>query len=160
MLSGCGAGDPPAPITAVPIAPKVEVSEDPVVQPQQPPDIDLRPLPTPAEVMAAAPGGRQDPFQPLPLVAIGASADGAGDAGIAAPGALLLTGVIEVGGIPRALVRVNDNTSVLCLGSGGRCDGDADALLPEGWSVIAIDIAAACVQLSLEGDAQDPVCIV
>jgi len=158
MLTGCGSAEPPEPITAVPSALEPVVVAEPPVEPTQTPEIDLRPLPTPEEVIAAAPGGRQDPFQPLPLVAVGAN----GQAGVAigSPTTLLLTGVIDVGGVPRALVRLLDNTSVLCLGSGGRCDADGEALLPEGWAVVAIDIEGGCVTLALEGEAQDPVCMV
>ena len=73
--------------------------------------------------------------------------------------ALVLTGVMAVGGAPRAFVRLQSSTSVLCLGFGGRCEGEVDALLPEGWSVVAIDLEAGCVQLSLDNEVQEPVCM-
>ena len=168
FVSGCGAGDPPEPITAAPAAPpqaaapvEPEPSEEPA--PAAIPEIVLKPLPTPEQVIAAAPGGRQDPFQPLPLIAEGLSAggsDGAVEGTLPSTGALVLTGVIAVGGSPRALVRLGDGNGVLCLGEGGRCESDAQSLLPTGWSVVAIDLDRACVQLSLDGEAQDPVCIV
>ena len=37
--------------------------------------------------------------------------------------------------------------------------GEVDALLPEGWSVVAIDLEAGCVQLSLDNEVQEPVCM-
>ena len=168
-VTGCGAGDPPEPITAAPaaappqaaapVAPQAAAAPEPAAIPE----IMLKPLPTPEQVIAAAPGGRQDPFQPLPLIAEGLSAggsDGAAEGTLPSTGALVLTGVIAVGGSPRALVRLGNGNGVLCLGEGGWCEGDAQSLLPKDWSVVAIDLDRACVQLSLDGEAQDPVCIV
>lgn len=64
--------------------------------------------------------------------------------------ALVLTGVMAVGGAPRAFVRLQSSTSILCLGFGGRCEGEVDALLPEGWSVVVIDLEAGlCSCLSI-----------
>ena len=169
LVSGCGSGDPPEPITAAPAAPPPQaaapVEPDPSAEPEPAavPEIVLKPLPTPEQVIAAAPGGRQDPFQPLPLIAESLSAgvsDGAVEGTLPSTGALVLTGVIAVGGSPRALVRLGDGNGVLCLGEGGRCESDAQSLLPTGWSVVAIDLDRACVQLSLDGESQDPVCIV
>ena len=160
-VAGCGTDDAAELITSVPPAAEPELAVEPSSEPQDPPQIGLRPLPTPAEVIAAAPGGRPDPFQPLPLVAATglASVDGEAMPAVNPSNALVLTGVIAVGEDPRALVRLQNSTSVLCLGSGGRCDGEVDALLPEGWSVVAIDLEAGCVQLSLDDDVQDPVCM-
>ena len=169
FVCGCGAGDPPEPITAAPAAappqaaPPVEPEPSEEPAPAATPEIVLKPLPTAEQVIASAPGGRQDPFQPFPLIAEGLSAggsDGVAEGTLPSTGALVLTGVIAVGGSPRALVRLGDGNGVLCLGEGGRCEGDAQSLLPTGWSVVAIDLDRACVQLSLDGEAQDPVCIV
>ena len=164
-VTGCGAGDPPEPITAAPAAAPPQaaapVTPQPAAAPEPAaiPEIVLKPLPTPEQVIAAAPGGRQDPFQPLPLIAEGLSIDGEGAQQGTPSGALVLTGVIAVGGSPRALVRLDSGNGVLCLGEGGWCEGDAQSLLPKDWSVVAIDLDRACVQLSLDGEAQDPVCI-
>ena len=68
-VSGCGVDDSTELITAVPRAPALVLAVEPSLELKTPPQIGLRPLPTPAEVIAAAPGGRPDSFQPLPLVA-------------------------------------------------------------------------------------------
>ena len=81
---------------------------EPSLELKTPPQIGLRPLPTPAEVIAAALVGRPDSFQPLPLVAAPgvASVDGEDTPVMNPSNALVLTGVMAVGGAPWALVRL------------------------------------------------------
>ena len=108
------------------MAPKPAAGPEPAAIPE----IVLKPLPTPEQVIAASPGGREDPFQPLPLMTEGLSSGSQGASQGTSSGAPVLTGVIAVGGSPRALVRLGNGNGVLCLGEGGRCQGDAqvDAL--------------------------------
>ena len=166
----CGA-DPPAPQES-----SAEASPDAVSKaPEQradidrlegiaPPDLGLTPLPTVDQVQRASPGGRGDPFAPLPGAAQGPSADpGLGDDGRESepdPGSgITLTGVLRVGEQQRAFARTASSSGVLCISSDGRCAGDSVQLLPQGWSVLAIDVQRGCIRLADNGKAQDPICI-
>ena len=147
-----------------------EVEQELAADQMAPPELGLTPLPTVEQVREAAPGGRQDPFAPLP----GATAGSTTPAGnpeegsaadpdsepVADPGSgITVTGVLLVGGQSRALVSTGDLSGVLCVSPDGRCSGDSAVLLPPGWSVLAIDVPSGCVRLAQNGTPQDPLCI-
>ena len=48
---------------------------------------------------------------------------------------------------------------VLCIGREGRCEGDVGSLLPQGWSVLAIDVQRGCIRLARSGEPQAPLCM-
>ncbi|MAR05910.1 MAG: hypothetical protein CL862_02240 [Cyanobium sp. NAT70] len=132
------------------------------------PDLGLTPLPTAQQVKAAAPGGRADPFAPLPQVIAQRNSDAtnpmnpdAGDTdGQADLGAgLKLTGVIRVGGQQRAFVRTDRASGVVCVGPQGRCGVETPLLLPAGWSVLTIDVQRGCIRLEQNGKPQEAVCM-
>ena len=177
VLSGCGGSSTDPSSLVPPTAPIRSTAEstEPINR-SAPPDIGLTPLPTAQQVQQAAPGGRRDPFQPLPVTTKAKSAaapsEGSGGATVDQqpqqdgsdpapnPGSgLELTGVLLVGGESRALVRNGRASGVLCVSSDGRCDGDRQSLLPAGWSVVAIDVQRGCIRLAQNGQPQTPVCI-
>ena len=123
-----------------------------------PPDLGLIPLPSVQQVREAAPAGRPDPFQPLP----GASETGTGaeaDGAINPTSGLTLTGVMVVGQQRRALVQSASGSAVLCIGADGRCAADDQPVLPETWSVLGIDVQRGCLQLALDGEPQEAICL-
>ena len=172
-LAGCGGtlpffGGDPDPVPALPVV-DPEVPEDtPPASSMAVPNIGLLPLPTVEQVQEAAPGGRRDPFEPLPIPAQDkadpaqdAAGDGAdsGDSGLDPAADLLLTGVMQVGGQERALVVLDTTSGVLCVSADGRCSPDSKAVLPQGWSVLAIDVQRGCISLAQDGKPQPPVCM-
>lgn len=112
------------------------------------------------DVQNAAPGGRNDPFAPLLGAQIqpGDAEGQPGDAKDSGAG-VTLTGVLTVGNQRRALVTTALGTGVICIGAGGRCSSDIPELLPPGWSVLSIDVQRGCIQLALNGQPQDSLCI-
>ncbi len=70
-----------------------------------------------------------------------------------------LTGVLLVGNQKRAMVSTPSGKGVICVGSDGRCGEDAPVLLPNGWSVLSIDVALGCIRLALNEEPQEPFCI-
>ena len=115
------------------------------------PQIGLTPLPSAEEVKQAAPSGRADPFAPLV---------GVDSADVQDPTTrLTLTGVLLVGNQKRAMVSTPSGSGVICVGSDGRCGEDAPVLLPNGWSVLSIDVARGCIRLALNEEPQEPFCI-
>lgn len=132
--------------------------------------IGLQPLPSPDQVTAAVPLGRLDPFRdPRPPEAPPAPAPGAAAAGTsvsAASGAapsgtaagrarsgakpapnrlpLDLTGVIQTGGQPAAIVQLGENSGTLLAGERG---GGGHPFLPQGWRVDSININAGLMIL-------------
>ena len=82
-----------------------------------------------------------------------------GEPGLDPAADLLLTGVMQVGGQDRALVLLATTSGVLCVSPDGRCSSDSKAVLPEGWSVLAIDVQRGCIRLAQDGEAQPPVCM-
>ena len=147
LLVACGSLEPPS-ISAVPPLPLAPEPEP--FSPPARPDLGLMPLPTVEAVQRSAPAGRLDPFQ--------AFAEDSGAVFDPATG-LTLTGVMRVGDQRRALVKIQQTSGVLCLGGDGRCDADADLLLPLGWSVQTIDVDQGCLGLVREGEAQDLICL-
>ena len=125
-------------------------------QPQSVPlAIGLIPLPTAREVQDAAPGGRNDPFAPLPRPQDKPGAGPTQDSGFS----VTLTGVLTVGHQHRALVSTAQGSGVICVGSDGRCGQDAPVLLPTGWSVLSIDVERGCIRLALNDEPQEPFCM-
>lgn len=156
VLTGCGEAQPiDGPVTAPPSR-----SAPPVVEPDPPrsiPDLGLTPLPTPQQVQASGGGGRADPFAAVLVPGASTTTDAASggdpDSGVT------LTGVLRVGGQQRALVRSSLGNGVLCIGREGRCEGDVGSLLPQGWSVLAIDVQRGCIRLARSGEPQAPLCM-
>ena len=111
----------------------------------------LKPLPTVQQVQGAVPSGRADPFSPLPVTKTGADQS--------ASGGSRLLGVLTVGTQTRALFSFGTRRGEICVGPRGRCSQDHPLVLPEGWSVLTIDVQKGCVQLAENGKAQDLLCI-
>jgi len=156
-LCGCFGSDS-SDNTAVPApSPPAEAADQPVVAP---PEIGLIPLPSVRQVQGQAPGGRMDPFGSLPTRRGLPSADADGESEAVDPGSgMVLTGVLTVGGQTRALVGFGEQSGEVCVGPAGRCSADSPFALPEGWSVLNIDVARGCIQLEQNGQPQDPLCI-
>ena len=174
VLTGCGGGESgDGSVTAPP--PRSAESAGEPDPPRSIPDLGLTPLPTPQQVQAISGGGRADPFAALPVPAASvqpglgveasdrstASASSTSDV---APGSdpnsgVTLTGVLRVGGQQRALARSFLGSGVLCIGRDGRCEGDRGSLLPQGWSVLAIDVQRGCIRLARNGEPQAPLCM-
>ena len=156
-LVGCFGSDP-SDSSAVPEPSPAAVDVDqPVLAP---PEIGLIPLPSVSQVQEEAPGGRMDPFGSL-STRRGQSVNGAEDeSGAVDPGSgMVLTGVLTVGGQTRALVDFGEQSGEVCVGPAGRCSADSPFALPEGWSVLNIDVARGCIQLEQNGQPQAPLCI-
>ena len=122
-----------------------------VVQPASPINT-LTPLPTPQDVQAQVKEGRLDPFQPL-------AKPSSVDEKIEDKNGLKLHGVLIVGDKQRALMQTAAGSGAVCVGPGGLCPGQSEQLLPEGWSVIAIDIRRGCLTLAEGKKAQPPICM-
>lgn len=114
------------------------------------PSTTLQPLPTVDQVQDSVLDRRPDPFQPLePLVQQKeALLDG-----------IRLKGVLAVGDQKQALLQTPERSGTVCIGPGGLCPGDIDQLLPNGWSVVSIDLKGGCLVLANAGQAQQPFCI-
>ena len=121
-----------------------------------PPGSGLIPLPT-AGTPASGSAGRLEPVQPLPAVSGDTSADAA--AAIDPTTGLTLTGVMLVGPQRRALVQSAAGSAVLCIGADGRCAADDPQVLPETWSVLAIDVQRGCLQLAQDGEPREAICL-
>ena len=156
-LAACGGDDPPAATITPPQATPPEV-EPMVPMATAPPDLGLIPLPSVRDVREAAPAGRPDPFQPLPAVS-GATTSADAAAAINPTAGLTLTGVMVVGQQRRALVQSASGSAVLCIGADGRCAQDDQQVLPETWSVLAIDVQRGCLQLAQDGEPQEAICL-
>ena len=117
-------------------------SDQPVAKISQPnPSLlptGLIPLPSREQVLSSVPEGRADPFAPI-----------LGD-----PEELKVKGVIAVGPELRALVSISEVSGTVCVGSRGRCPGDAAALLPIVWTVNSIDLDRGCLSLSISRESQ------
>ena len=101
-----------------------------------------------------------DPFGSLPTRRGLPAADADGESEAVDPGSgMVLTGVLTVGGQTRALVGFGEQSGEVCVGTAGRCSADSPFALPEGWSVLSIDVARGCIQLEQNGQPQDPLCI-
>ena len=169
VLTGCAGGEP----ADVSVSEPPRRPAQPAVEPDPPrsiPDLGLTPLPTPQQVQAAGGGGRVDPFAaslvPGASVQSGLGTEASGlsseSASVDASGnssGVTLTGVLLVGGQQRALARSALGSGVLCIGREGRCEGDRGSLLPQGWSVLAIDVQRGCIRLARNGEPQAPLCM-
>lgn len=102
----------------------------------------LTPLPSANQVLTSLAIGRQDPFAPEPVALAPAAASAAAPSPPSLPEGFRLSGVLRIGATPQALVQVGDQSGPLCIGPRGRCanTGQAEGLLPEGWTVAAIDV--------------------
>ena len=132
--------------------------------------LGLQPLPTPQQVTQAVQQGRIDPFSdPRPPAPTPASpsaggsitrgavpAGGAGGPGsksaparaLTAALALQLSGVIQSGGRPEAIVVMGSESDSLRIGQQG---SNETPLLPRGWSVESININACSLVLKNDG---------
>ena len=152
-LGACGGPGPSVSTSTLPPAPTPEIEPPaPIVTPS--PDLGLIPLPSVRDVREAAPAGRPDPFQPLPAVS-GATTSADAGAAIDSTAGLTLTGVMLVGQQRRALVQSASGSAVLCIGADGRCAVDDQRVLPETWSVLAIDVQRGCLQLVQDGEPRE-----
>ena len=143
---------PSAEQDAPPLAPQSQQSSPPSPPPSLIPGATgLKPLPTAQQVQGAVPSGRADPFSPLPVATTAADQP--------ASGGSRLLGVITVGTETRALFSFGTSRGEICVGPRGHCSPDHPHVLPEGWSVLAIDAQKGCVQLAKNGKAQDLLCI-
>ena len=131
--------------------------------------LGLQPLPTPQQVTQAVQQGRVDPFsdprppapKPSPAAtaaianAVTAPASGTAPRTPGAPGvparpaepavpALHLSGVIQSGGRPEAIVVLGSQSDSLRIGQSG---SPSTPLLPPGWSVESININACSLVL-------------
>jgi hypothetical protein len=121
------------------------------------PPAALTPLPTTAQVQDSVSRGRVDPFAPVGATpAGGGSGEGGGTSG---GGSISLQGVMAVGSQVQALVRTAEGSGAICVGPAGRCGGDDTKLLPKEWTVRSIDLQRGCLTYTVEGKAQEPVCI-
>ena len=121
------------------------------------PPAALTPLPTTAQVQDSVSRGRVDPFAPVGATpAGGGSGEGGGTSG---GGSISLQGVMAVGSQVQALVRTAEGSGAICVGPAGRCGGDDTELLPKEWTVRSIDLQRGCLTYTVEGKAQEPVCI-
>jgi hypothetical protein len=64
-----------------------------------------------------------------------------------------------VGPQRRALVQSAAGSAVLCIGADGRCAADDPQVLPETWSVLAIDVQRGCLQLAQDGEPREAICL-
>ncbi len=105
----------------------------------------LTPLPSRQQVLAAAPADRADPFAPVirPRPTGAAAAAGGDPSRPAAPAPLRLpddfrfSGVIDISGVPQALVQRSEQSGTVVVGDQG---GRSTRLLPNGWVVTSIDV--------------------
>ena len=156
-LGACGGPGPSVSTSTLSPAPTPEIEPPaPIVTPS--PDLGLIPLPSVRDVREAAPAGRPDPFQPLPAVS-GATTSADAAAAIDPTTGLTLTGVMLVGPQRRALVQSAAGSAVLCIGADGRCAADDPQVLPETWSVLAIDVQRGCLQLAQDGEPREAICL-
>ena len=130
--------------------------------------LGLQPLPSPQQVTQAVQQGRIDPFSdprpptpapaPEPPSGRGSLAPGTGSAAgpagssparvvAAAPG-LQLSGVIQSGGRPEAIVVMGGQSDSLRIGQQGSA---TNPLLPPGWSVQSININSCSLVLKNGG---------
>ena len=163
-LAGCGDGEPTSVNTPAPPPSPAEPDQPPASRAAAAPDLGFIPLPSVEQVQRAAPGGRADPFQPLPAQLAAAAKDGAeegaeADRVINPASDLTLTGVMLVGRQRRAFVQSPLGSAVLCIGNDGRCSSDAEQVLPATWSVLSIDTQRGCLQLAQAGKPQTALCI-
>jgi len=145
-LSACASSSGPETISLPPPAPNPATATKPAAAAAEPtPAPGFTPLPTPQQVVAALPTGRQDPFAPLPQAKAAAP-------GGAPAGDLRFTGVIRSAGQAQALVQVGDQSGAVCVGRRGVCVGSGlPALLPADWSVTSIDVASGRLVLNQAG---------
>ncbi len=116
-------------------------------------------MPWVRDVREAAPAGRPDPFQPLPGLSEETTRAVAA-AAIDPTAALTLTDVMLVGQQRRALVQsASGSSAVLCIGADGRCAADDPPLLPEAWSVLAIDVKRGCQKLAQDDEPREAICL-
>ena len=95
---------------------------------------------------------------PLPAVSGDTtSADAA--AVIDSTAGLTLTGVMLVWPQRRDLVQSATGSAVLCIGADGRCAEDDQQVLPETWSVLAIDVQRGCLRLAQDGEVREAICL-
>ena len=67
---------------------------------------------------------------------------------------------MSVGSQVQALVRTSAGSGAICVGPAGRCSGnDGETLLPIEWTVREIDLQRGCLTYTVDGKAQEPVCM-
>ena len=144
-LVACGSSPESGTISLPPAEPKPAAAPTAPDAAKPEPAAGFTPLPTPAQVVAALPTGRIDPFAPLAQPA-------AAGAPQAAASDVRFTGVIRSAGQAQALVQVGDQSGAVCVGRRGVCRGSGlPALLPADWSVTSIDVASGKLVLNQAG---------
>jgi len=170
LAGGCVGQQPPSSSTLPLASPPRQASQelDPNLRKPASAGLGLQPLPSPEQVSASVALGRLDPFldprPPSPALGSAASASGSGASAAAGgtssgqrstqrprgdepqinPPQLQLTGVIQSGGQPSAIVQKGSNSGTLVPGERG---GANHPLLPAGWSVESININAGSLTL-------------
>ena len=143
MLVGCGSSQQSTTFE-MPAARPPQAEVEPLPEPD--PDPQLVPLYKPAEVLAALPQGRQDPFSP-PVQAIELSEDSA-DQFVAFE--VALTGVSLVKGVARAFISFNGRSGSVAVGDEG---GPGLPWLPAGVRVETVDVQRGELVLALADGA-------
>ena len=149
-LSGCGQEDNNAPSA------EVLSFDQPAAEMSLPRPSSLTtgliPLPTREQVLSSVPEGRADPFAPTMFSSTAMTSQV--DPNAAAGPDFKVRGVVAVGAELRALVSLSEVSGTVCVGPRGRCPGDAEALLPIGWTVNSIDLDRGCLSLSISSESQ------
>ncbi len=135
-VAGCSSSSGPETISLPPIAPKPSAAAGPTTSAPQPTP-GFTPLPTPQQVVAEVGVGRVDPFAPLPPAGGGAPP--------VLPDGLRFNGVILASGRPQALVQFQGNAGSVRVGDQG---GRTTDLLPNAWTVSAVDVAQGRLTLA------------
>lgn len=161
-LAGCG-GTPTADTGAVPPPPAPGAVPGPESKPAKAaPAVEkagFTPLPSPEQVEAAMPPGRLDPFAPLAVTRVAATAPRAPAAQppLNLPDGFRFQGVISSGGRPMALVQFGEQSGSLAVGDAG---GRTTDLLPEAWRVVSINVLRGRLTLATrQGQAKGQVVI-
>ncbi len=146
-LVACGSSPESGTISLPPAAPKPPASAPKAPMTANPqPAAGFTPLPTPQQVVAALPTGRDRP------VCTPCATRGCWSAGGCGISTLRFTGVIRTAGQAQALVQVGDQSGAVCVGRRGVCRGSGlPALLPADWSVTSIDVASGRLVLNQAG---------
>lgn len=158
LLWGCGSPAPPESDAQALPPPQPARAETSAPAPAAARPTGLIPLPTPDQVVSSVAVGRGDPFGPMAPARLrtpppGAAAPGSSPSAAAAgtvpagaaqpapplrlPSEFRLAGVIRSGGQTQAVVEFGPNSGSVRTGDRG---GRTTDLLPNGWTVAAIDV--------------------
>ncbi|MBE9154570.1 hypothetical protein [Cyanobium sp. LEGE 06113] len=133
LLTGCG-GEGTAPEASQP--PPGPAPASPAAAAQPPVLTGLTPLPTPNQVLASIPSGRDDPFAPMAPSVSATPGSQPAPVRLSLPPSFRFTGVISSAGRSKAIVDYGATSGALSVGDRG---GSSTDLLPPGWTVAAIN---------------------